>query len=69
MNKVVINTERCKACGLCVRACPTRILALGEQINAGGYRFAVCADQERCTACAACAWNCPDSAIDVWKSS
>jgi len=69
MNKVEITAERCKACDLCVRACPKKILARGSEINAGGHRYVVCTDQSQCIACASCAWNCPDSAIDVWKEN
>ncbi|MBR4805207.1 MAG: 4Fe-4S binding protein, partial [Bacteroidales bacterium] len=27
----VINTERCKGCGLCVVACPFQVLALSDK--------------------------------------
>jgi len=68
MAKVVFDSERCKACGLCVEACPKKILALKEgQINKKGYRPAYCTDQQKCIGCAMCATMCPDCVIEVYK--
>ncbi len=37
---VVIDTERCKGCDLCVVACPTQTLALSTTaVNHRGYAF------------------------------
>ena len=37
---VVIDTERCKGCNLCVVACPTQTLALSKTaVNHRGYAF------------------------------
>ena len=39
---VVIDTERCKGCNLCVVACPTQTLALSKTaVNHRGYAFVV----------------------------
>lgn len=67
MEKVKIDSVHCKACGLCVAACPKKVLALGEKINAGGYNYAVLLDNGNCISCACCAINCPDMAISVYK--
>ena len=38
MAVVTINEERCKGCGLCVRACPKKIMQLSKsKLNAKGY--------------------------------
>jgi 2-oxoglutarate ferredoxin oxidoreductase subunit delta len=67
VQKVVVNEERCKGCGLCTAACPKGIMKLSEKINAAGYHPAMCIDQDACISCAMCAMNCPDVAIEVYK--
>jgi len=64
--RVIIITERCKGCGLCVAVCPTTVLALGP-LNARGYPAVVLTDNERCTSCTACALICPDAVLEVYK--
>ncbi len=66
MNKVTFKTELCKGCGLCVTACPKKIIALDKSIlNAKGYHPAAITDSEKCIACAFCATMCPDVVIKV----
>ena len=68
MNKVTFVTDRCKGCGLCVTACPKKILALDlETVNKKGYHPAGVTDISLCIACASCARICPDSVITVEK--
>ncbi len=68
MAKVTINEERCKGCGLCVRACPKQIMQLSKtKLNSKGYHPAEVIDKEACIACAACARTCPDAVIQVEK--
>ena len=68
MNKITFNIERCKGCGLCIEACPKKILELNiSAINAKGYHPAMITDQEKCIACAMCATMCPDCVITVEK--
>lgn len=68
MNKVTFNKQLCKGCGLCVDACPRKILALDKtEINAKGYHPATMTDQSKCIACAMCAMMCPDVVIKVEK--
>ncbi len=70
MNKLTFNTERCKGCGLCVEACPKKILVLDEAVlNSKGYHPAKVTDQEKCIACAMCATMCPDCVITVEKDA
>jgi len=66
MAKLTIRTERCKGCGLCVNACPKKLLTLAQdKINAKGHHPAEITDQEKCIACAFCATMCPDCVITV----
>ena len=70
MAKLTFATNRCKGCGLCVSACPKKILRLSEkELNAKGYSPVEFTDggQEQCIACAFCATMCPDCIIKVEK--
>jgi len=67
MYNLVINEAKCKACGLCVRACPRDVLALGDHINADGYKYVVVTSVANCIGCACCAINCPDMIISIYK--
>ncbi len=68
MNRVTFNVDLCKGCGLCVEACPRKILELSQdKLNAKGYRPATITDQSKCIACAMCATMCPDVVIQVEK--
>lgn len=63
-----INEERCKGCGLCVRACPKKLLQISETvINRAGYHPAEITDAGACIACASCALTCPDMCIEIAK--
>lgn len=64
---VVVNTERCKGCNLCVVSCPVDVLALAKQVNAKGYNYAYMEQAEQCIGCASCAYVCPDACITVYK--
>ena len=68
MQKVTISETLCKGCGLCVTACPKKIVALSkDKLNAKGYHPAEVIDQDTCISCAMCAMICPDCAIAINK--
>ena len=68
MPKVSVNIDRCKGCGLCVQACPKKIMELCQGLmNAKGHHPAQVIEQDKCIACAFCAVMCPDVAITVEK--
>ena len=68
MANVIINEEKCKGCGLCVRACPKKIVPLSTtKLNSKGYHPAEVTNQAECVACASCARTCPDAVITVEK--
>ena len=47
MAKVTFNTDPCKGCGLCVTACPKKIVFLDKTIlNEKGYHPATLTDKE-----------------------
>ena len=66
---VVINTDRCKGCNLCVVACPTHVLALAKhKVNAKGYGYVTAIEEELCIGCSSCAIVCPDGCISVYRA-
>lgn len=65
MNQVVIDFDRCKECGYCIKFCPKGVLSKGTKVNKKGYYPPVVG--EGCVACGTCAKMCPDTAISVYK--
>lgn len=66
MGKMTVNENICKGCGVCVLACPKKIISLAkERINVKGYHPAQVLEMEKCIGCAMCATMCPDVAIKV----
>ena len=62
---VVINTERCKGCELCIPACPPGVLRMSSRRNASGYLLPELI--EGCTGCSACLMVCPDFCFEVYQ--
>lgn len=63
---IVVDTERCKGCGVCLAACPNQVLALAKNVNGKGYNY--CEPiKDDCIGCASCAIVCPDGVITVYK--
>jgi 2-oxoglutarate ferredoxin oxidoreductase subunit delta len=68
--RIVIDSERCKGCELCIGVCPQHVIRMSESFNAKGYRSAQLADPVgACTGCGVCAIICPDVAITVYRQS
>jgi len=79
--KIVIDTERCKGCALCVVVCPKSCIVISKKSNKNGYFPAqpVSADRRPvesgvegatntdCTGRALCAIICPDVVIEVYR--
>lgn len=63
---VVIAPDACKGCGLCVSACPVKVLGLSRSLNAQGYHPAEYSGSG-CTGCGICFYACPEpGAITVY---
>ena len=68
MAKVTIKTDLCKGCGLCIEACPKKIIEFDKDaVNIKGYRPVRITDESKCIACAFCAAMCPDCVLKVEK--
>jgi len=71
---IKIDATLCKGCGLCVEACPNKIIEIGTQRNGMGYFYAVIKKESKkrqdgkgCTGCTLCAMMCPEVAIEVYR--
>lgn len=63
-----IDTDECKGCGLCIEACPPKVIQLSERLNHYGYRTAMYAGAG-CTGCGICFMVCPEpGAITVLRA-
>ncbi|MBM4343033.1 MAG: tungsten formylmethanofuran dehydrogenase [Deltaproteobacteria bacterium] len=69
MNRVQIDRERCKACGLCIAVCNKHLLAFGGALNSHGYQPVELHDAPTCTACALCGVVCPEAGVQVYKAA
>ncbi len=67
VGSIVVETEICKGCDLCVVACPTDVIALSHDANSKGYNFAYMIQPEACNGCTICAEVCPEACITVYK--
>ena len=65
--KIIIDTERCKGCGLCITVCPKHNIVIADESNKNGY-FPAQAKNVECTGCMQCAIICPEGIIEVrWE--
>lgn len=63
---VVIRSEFCKGCGLCIAYCPKKVLKESEKLNRAGYHYADPAAMDQCTGCLTCTQVCPEVSIEVY---
>lgn len=66
--KIIIDTERCKGCGLCVEVCLKNCIVISNSSNKNGY-FPAQANNTDCTGCANCAIICPEAIIEVYQDN
>lgn len=65
--RVEVDSEECKGCGLCVEACPPKVLRLSQRLNRYGYHSAEYSGTG-CTGCGICFFACPEpGAIKVLR--
>ena len=66
--RIIIDSERCKGCGLCLTVCPHNVITISEKSNSKGY-FPAEPTGSNCTGCTNCAVVCPDCAIEVFRDT
>ncbi len=59
INRVLIQADDCKGCGLCVDACPVSVLEFADGLNSMGYRPSHYKGVG-CTGCGTCFYTCPE---------
>jgi 2-oxoglutarate ferredoxin oxidoreductase subunit delta len=64
--KIVVDTEKCKGCQVCIPVCPTDVIEMATLVNSKGYHFMEQV-REECIGCTNCATVCPDSVITVYR--
>ncbi len=65
---IVVDKEVCKGCGVCVTACPAKVIELAAEVNGKGYHYAYMANPDACIGCANCGIVCPDTCITVYRA-
>ena len=65
---IVVDSERCKDCELCVSTCLQQVIGMSESVNSKGYHYAYMANPEACTGCTNCGIICPDGVISVYRA-
>ena len=65
---ILVDTERCKGCGVCTTNCQHKVVKLGKNVNSKGYYYAYMNLPNSCTGCTNCAIVCPDGAITVYRA-
>lgn len=62
---IIIQSQLCKGCELCVYFCPEQILSMGNGLNTKSYHFPhVLPDKDAdCKQCRYCERICPEMAI------
>lgn len=64
IEKVYIDTARCKGCGYCIHACPKQAVSVSEHVNESGYHV-IQIDEGKCIACGICYTVCPDYVFEI----
>ncbi|MBW2029383.1 MAG: 4Fe-4S binding protein [Deltaproteobacteria bacterium] len=57
--KIIIDTELCKGCRICIAFCQEKVLELDD------FEKAVVRHPDQCDGCGMCELRCPDLAIEL----
>jgi len=63
--RIIIDTDRCKGCELCIGVCPRHVLKMSTDLNQTGAHFPNVLPAHDCIGCCQCAIICPDAAIEI----
>lgn len=64
---IIIDSESCKGCNLCMDFCPKNVIELVSELNHLGYHPACAVRLEDCTGCQACAQMCPEGGVTILR--
>jgi 2-oxoglutarate ferredoxin oxidoreductase subunit delta len=64
MSKAYVDSERCKACGLCMTYCKPGAIEMTDELNSRGYKH-IRVKEEICVGCGACYTVCPDGVFTI----
>ena len=67
MFRVIIDTQRCKGCELCIEFCPQASIESNPEFNEAGYHMVRMIRPEDCTGCGMCALMCPEACIEIYR--
>lgn len=66
MVNIIVNSDECKGCGACVKACLKDLLYIDNStLNKHGYNPVKITRAYRCVACGACALVCPEHVFEI----
>jgi len=60
--QIIVNKEKCTACGICVKVCPQKVLKIKDDAS-------FCFDIDRCMGCFGCEDECPYDAIRLIRAA
>lgn len=67
MAKVIIDKDKCKGCGLCIKWCSKKVLELSIDLNKKGVKYAKVKNDSQCNGCGFCYISCPDFCIEIYE--
>ncbi len=65
MAKVIINSEKCKGCLLCLSFCPQGLIKKSKKLNLRSLNYVEFDPQGECLGCLQCAVVCPECCIEI----
>jgi 2-oxoglutarate ferredoxin oxidoreductase subunit delta len=68
MDKIKLNKNWCKGCGLCIEICPKNVYDRESKVSKRGYREIIIKNPDICNQCLLCELLCPDLAITIEKT-
>lgn len=64
MEKLYVDTKKCKGCLICVNVCPREAIYYSGMINEKGYKM-IAVDETKCIKCGSCYRMCPDYVFEI----
>ena len=65
--QVVINSEQCDGCKICIEFCPKELLKESEQTNSRMLHYVEIINSDDCLGCKQCERLCPTTSIFIYE--